>query len=86
MRADENATAGDQLAATAVVFGLVSMMTCWWFPYGPVVGATGTALGLGGWWAGGAGDRARVGTALAACGAGAGLLLAWDYWWRVFGR
>jgi hypothetical protein len=84
MSADENASPADQCAAVAVVFGLVSLLTCWWFPYGPVVGVVGMGFGVIAWWAG-VGGRALVGTALAACGAGAGLLLAGDYWWRVFG-
>ena len=84
MTVDENASVADQCAAAAVVFGLVSLLTCWWFPFGPVVGTVGTGLGVIGWW-GGVGTRAIVGLILAASGAAAGLLLAGDYWWRVFG-
>ena len=85
MTADANASVPDQLAAGAVVLGLVSLATCWWFPFGPVLGIVGTGFGVLAWWTVRDGRRALVGTGLAACGAGAGLLLAWDYWWRVFG-
>jgi hypothetical protein len=85
MDADANAPAADQLAAAAVVLGLVSLVTCWWFPFGPTLGAVGTGLGIASCWTARDRWRARVGTGLAACGTGAGLLLAWDYWWRVFG-
>jgi hypothetical protein len=42
-------------------------------------------MGLLGWYGGRDGARALIGTLLAACGAGAGLLLAWDYWLRLAG-
>ena len=82
MTADANATAADQLAAGAVVLGLVALATCWWFPFGPAVGVVGAGLGLAAWCAG---RRALTGTVLAATAAGAGLLLAWDYWRRLLG-
>ncbi|HEX4613653.1 MAG TPA: hypothetical protein VH092_36055 [Urbifossiella sp.] len=85
MAADENVSAADQFAAAAVVLGLVSLGVCWWFPFGPVLGVIGTGLGILAWWTGRDGERALVGMTLAATGAGAGLLLAWDYWWRAFG-
>ena len=81
MNEDANASAADQLWAAAVVLGLVSLATCWWFPFGAVLGVVGTGLGVLAWF----GGRSLVGTALAATGAGAGLLLAWDYWGRVLG-
>jgi hypothetical protein len=67
------------------VLGLVSLAVCWWFPFGQTLGVVGTGFGVVGWWGTRDGGRALVGTALAATGAGAGLLLAWDYWWRAFG-
>jgi hypothetical protein len=82
---DENASTADQCAGAAVVLGLVSLAVCWWFPFGAILGGVGAALGLLGWCIGPATERALVGTGLAACGAGAGVLLAWDYWHRVFG-
>lgn len=85
MTADANFSVADQSAAGALVLGLVSLVTCWWFPFGPTLGVVGAGLGVVGWWGGSDGRRALVGTALAACGAGSGLLLAWDYWRRVFG-
>lgn len=85
MEPDVNASTTDQIAAAAVVFGLVSLGVCWWFPFGPVLGLVGTGLGALAWWTGRDGERALVGAALAACGTGAGLLLAGDYWWRVLG-
>jgi hypothetical protein len=83
MHAGPDATFADQLAAGAVVFGLVSLLTCWWFPFGPAVGTVGAGMGVVGWWRSPDAGRALVGTILAACGAGAGLLLAWEYWERV---
>ena len=29
------------LAAGAIVFGLVSLAVCWWFPFGPIPGRSG---------------------------------------------
>jgi hypothetical protein len=85
MDTNRDARPADQLAAGSVVFGLVSLFTCWWFPFGPVVGTVGCGMGLIGWYGGRDGAQALVGTLLAACGTGAGLLLAWDYWWRLIG-
>lgn len=83
--ADANASAAEQCASAGVALGLVSVLTCWWFPFGALVGAAGTAFGLVGWYAGRAAERALVGAALAAVGTGAGLLLGWNYWGRLFG-
>jgi|GEM_PF-2231885 len=85
MQPDANASFSEQCSAAAVVFGLVSLVTCWWFPYGPTVGAVGTAFGLLAWWIGQHGERALLGTALAAFGTATGVALAWNYWQRVFG-
>jgi hypothetical protein len=74
----------DALTTAATVFGLVSLALCWWFPFGPTLGICGTVCGVASWLAGG-GGRAVVGGLLAASGAGAGLLLAWDYWARLTG-
>jgi hypothetical protein len=82
---DADASAPEQCATAAVVLGLVSLVVCWWFPFGALLGATGTALGIGAWYAGRVAERALVGAFLAASGTGAALLLAWDYWRRVFG-
>ena len=87
--AGANASTADQLAAGAIVFGLVSLVTCWWFPFGAVLGLVGALSGIGAWWGetggGRRGDQAVVGTALSVAGAGAALLLAWDEWRIVFG-
>jgi hypothetical protein len=85
MDTDHDTAPADQFAAGAVVFGLVSLGACWWFPFGPALGLVGCGMGLLGWYAGRDGTRALLGTLLAACGSGAGLLLAWDYWWRLIG-
>jgi hypothetical protein len=77
-------TPAEELAAAAVVFGLFGLGACWWFPFGPAVGLVGAACGLGSWLAGG-GRAALIGLALAGAAAGAGLLLAWDYWVRLTG-
>lgn len=49
MPSNMNASTADQLAASAIVFGLVSLGVCWWFPFGPVLGVVGTGLGVLGW-------------------------------------
>jgi len=72
------------LAAGAIVFGLVSLAVCWWFPFGPILGLVGVGMGL----AAGIGtdrEESGVGVMVAAIGAGTGILLAWDYWRRVVG-
>ena len=72
------------LAAGAIVFGLVSLAVCWWFPFGPILGAVGVGMGI----AAGIGtdrEESGVGVMVAAIGAGTGILLAWDYWRRVVG-
>jgi hypothetical protein len=83
MDASHDATPAEQLATGAVVLGLVSLVMCWWFPFGPVVGTVGCFMGAAGWCRNPDAGRGPVGTLLAACGAGTGLLLAWDYWWRL---
>jgi hypothetical protein len=80
--ADETSRA-DDLGAAALVFGMISLLLCWWFPYGGILGACGVAMGVAGW--AGGGRSAGPGTLIAAAGTGAALLLAWDYWWRVLG-
>ena len=84
MAARTTTTPADELAAGAAVFGLFALGVCWWFPFGAAVGLCGAVCGLGSWLAGG-GRPALVGLALAAAAAGAGLLLAWDYWARLAG-
>jgi hypothetical protein len=83
--APDSTAIADRLATGAVVFGLVSLVVCWLFPFGPLLGVAGAVAGLLAMLTGRAGERALVGTALAAIGAGTGLLLAWDYWRRVLG-
>jgi hypothetical protein len=85
MSPDENASIADQFAAAAMMFGMVSLATCWWFPFGPTLGAVGTFCGMLAWRLGSMTERGMVGMALAASGMAAGLLLAWEYWWRLFG-
>jgi hypothetical protein len=80
-----DASAADQFGASSMVFALISLATCWWFPYGAVIGAVGVGWGLLGWCLGNPSERSVLGAVLAACGMGAGVLLAWDYWQRTFG-
>ena len=72
-----------RLGVTGFVFGLVALGLCWWFPFGPVLGACGSVLSAGGW--AGGDRRGRLGFVLAAGGTAAGALLAWEYWRRLFG-
>jgi hypothetical protein len=81
MHTDANASVSEWFSTAAVVLGLISLVTCWWFPFGAVLGVVGTGLGVLAW----SGGRPLVGTVLAAAGGGTGLLLGWDYWARVFG-
>jgi hypothetical protein len=73
------------LAAGAIVFGLVSLAVCWWFPFGPILGAVGVAMGIAAWTIGTDREQSAVGLIVAAIGAGTGMLLAWDYWRRMVG-
>jgi hypothetical protein len=75
----------DQFAAGAVVFAFVSLATCWWFPFGSTIGSVACAMGLVAWYGTSDGERALVGLLLGACGTGTGLLVAWEYWWRLLG-
>jgi hypothetical protein len=86
MDADANASVPDQLAAASVVFGLVSLVVGWWFPFGPSLGVVGAGLGVLAWWTVRDGGQALLGIALAGCGAGIGGLLGWDEWWRILGQ
>lgn len=84
MTNDLDASAADQLSAASFLLGCVSFLTCWWFPYGAAVGCAGAAFGiLAMLWPKG---RAVYGFLFSASGAGAGFLLAWDYWFRILAR
>lgn len=83
MTDDANASAAEQCTAGSIVFGLICSLTCWWFPYGAILGTFGVILGLIGWFGSKEAQRPLVGVFLSACGGGASLLLAWDYWWRI---
>lgn len=83
MTSDANASPAEQCTAAAIVFGLVSSLTCWWFPYGAILGTFGVILGLIGWYGSKEVGRPLVGIFLSAAGGGASILLAWDYWWRI---
>jgi hypothetical protein len=82
MDRDENAAMPEQLATAGVVFGLVSLVVCWWFPFGPALALAGTAAGVGSW-LGGGGLRSLVGLAFAASGFATGVLIAADSWWQT---
>jgi hypothetical protein len=84
MDTDHDATPAEQLASGALALGLVSLLTCWWFPFGAILGCVGTGMGVAGWRTPDA-RRALLGTILAACGTCAGLLLAWEFWRRLLG-
>lgn len=73
------------LAAGEIVFGLVSLAVCWWFPFGPILGAVGVGMGLAAVGIGTDREQSAVGVIAAAIGAGTGMLLAWDYWRRLVG-
>jgi len=82
MDSHENAALPEQFATAAVVFGLVSLVVCWWFPFGPTLALCGTAAAVGSWLAGG-GFRSLVGLAFAALGFATGMLIAADSWWQT---
>jgi hypothetical protein len=56
----------ERLATAAVDFGLVSLVVCWLFPFGPRLGAAGVAASLLAARTGRDNERALVGTALVA--------------------
>lgn len=66
----------------SIIFGMISSLLCWWFPYGAIIGLLGATFGVLGWFTGRQTGRTLVGIALSACGGGASILLAWDYWMR----
>lgn len=84
MPGEHDDSLAEAFTSGSIVFGLVSAFTCWWFPYGAIIGILGALFGVLGWWSGKEGDRTLAGIIIAATGGGASLLLAWDYWWRVF--
>jgi hypothetical protein len=77
-------TQGEEFGVGAQVFGLLSLGLCWWFPFGPLLGAFGTGLGIASLMAG-VGRRRFVGTAFAISGLAIGLLLASNDWTRLLG-
>jgi hypothetical protein len=82
---DVHPSIAGQLASGSVPFGMVCLLTCWWFPFGCLVGSVGVACGVFGWFAREQRIRAVVGTLLAGGGMSTGLLLAADDWRRMFG-
>ncbi|HEY1189241.1 MAG TPA: hypothetical protein VGE74_16435 [Gemmata sp.] len=85
MASEVDTPPSEQLATASTALGLVSLLTCWWFPFDPLTGAVGTGCGLLAWRGAGASGRPAVGATLSAAGTGAGVLLAWNYWGRLFG-
>ena len=77
-------TQAEELGVGAQVFGLLSLGLCWWFPFGPLLGACGTGLGVASLIAG-VGRRGMVATVLASTGLAVGLLLASNDWTRLLG-
>ncbi len=82
MAENTNDSLAECFISGAIIFGMVSSVLCWWFPYGAIIGLLGVTFGVLGWWTGNQTTRSLVGIALSACGAGASILLAWDYWAR----
>ena len=83
MSIEANASPAEQCTAGGIIFGLVSCLTCWWFPFGAILGTFGLLLGSIGLARGKEVQRSLVGICLSAIGGFTGLLLAWDYWWRI---
>ena len=83
MHPEADPTLANRLGVTGLAFGLFGLAVCWWFPFGPLVGAAGTLLAAAGWL--GSDRLGRLGTFVASAGAGAGGLIAWDYWARTLG-
>ncbi len=83
MPAETDPSVVERIGLTGFVFGLIGMVLCWWFPYGPSLAAVGTLLGLAAWLSGD--RRAILGAFLAATGMAGGALLAWDDWKQLIG-
>lgn len=77
-------TQAEELGAGAHVLGLLSLGLCWWFPFGLLLGACGTSLGVASLISG-MGQRGFLATALALTGLVVGLMLASDDWSRLLG-
>ncbi len=70
---------------SALAFGALSLLLCWWFPFGALLGATGVAVGLVSGLADWGRGRAVFGGLLAAGGLGAALVMNWGSWVRWLG-
>jgi hypothetical protein len=83
MTPEADPTLAGRLGMTGLAFALFGMAVCWWYPFGPLVALVGAVLAAAGWLGG---DRlGRLGTALAAGGAAAGAVIAWESWARLLG-
>ncbi len=74
----DDATRAETIGVGAMVFGFLSLMLCWWIPFGAILGAWGLGFGLAARLAGGS-RSALIGSVSSASGLAAGLLLTlWD--------
>lgn len=67
---------------SALALGTLSLLLCWWFPFGAFLGATGVVIGLVSWLAGWGRERALFGGLLGASGLAAASLMNWAWWSR----
>jgi hypothetical protein len=77
-------TRAETLGVGALVFGLLSLGLCWWFPFGAVLGACGLGFGLASRVVGSS-RSARIGTLYSLGGVMASVLLASYVWDRLLG-
>ncbi len=67
----------ETLGAGAMVFGLLSLGLCWWFPFGAVLGICGIGFGLASRLAGKS-RHSAIGMIYSAGGVASAMLLVWD--------
>jgi hypothetical protein len=81
----EDTTRSETIGVGAMIFGFLSLVLCWWFPFGALLGACGVGFGLAARLAGGS-RPALIGSIYAAGGLATGTVLAaWDTWGRWLG-
>ena len=81
---DANATWAGEAGSVSHAFGMLSLLSCWWFPFGPVLGMIGVFAGAVGWLSGDRSGRSVLGIAFSGAASTVGLIAAWGTWVRLF--